>query len=1075
MSARIGRRAACLALVFAAVLVGFPATLFAATPSPAWTIESLSLPSHFVPGDEAHDYFYEVRAVDVTGAPLSSGPVTLTDVLPSGLTVKKFELNLASATVNQTVGGNETCAVETVGETSTVKCKIPMTVAGKAVSREAMTLRVTVKTPPSLEGTLTNTVQISGAGAAPVSTVSHNEASSDPAPAGLSWFQAELTAPDGSRQRQAGSHPYQFTTSFELNTEIGPQGFPIPAGSDVKDIEVNLPPGFVGDPTASSLCPIQQFNETEAFETVNKCPAGSVVGLIDGLAENLRFSQPVYALRPPPGMPAEFGFQVEGLAFYIETFVGPGPTYPIIARLRNLSEIKRPIASRLTLWGTPADSSHDRQRGGHCLASVTGASLGTCPAGQEARPLLRLPTQCESFSATTMLFDTWDGPGSWLSGVSASPAPEGCAALSFNPTISVVPQTTVADSPSGVRVALHLPQTSSPDLLGTADLRDADVTLPKGVSVNPSSAAGLAACSPAEIGLGSTSAPQCPDASKIGTVEVKTPLLDHPVRGSVYLAAQGDNPFDSLIAIYLAAVDPQSGVVLKLAGKVTPDPETGQITTSFSENPQLPFEDLIVELFGGQRGPLRTPSLCGTYTTSTDLRPWSAPASGPDATPSGSFEVTAAAGGGPCANDEAGLPHHPAFSAGSTLPLAGAYSPIVTKFSREDGSQQLSRLNVTLPDGLVAKLAGVPYCPEGAIAAAAARSNLGEGSAEIASPSCPAASRVGTVTVEAGAGSMPLRVSGGAYLAGPYNGAPISLVVVTPAVAGPFDLGVVVVRVALRVNPETAQVTAVSDPFPTILHGIPLDVRSVAVAMDRNQFGLNPTSCDPTTFAAEALSLGGVAAPLSNRFQVGGCEGLKFAPKLSVRLKGSTKRAGSPALTATLTTGKGEANLRRASVALPHSEFLAQGHINTICTRVQFAANACPAGSVYGRARAITPLLDQPLEGLVYLRSSNHPLPDLVVALRGQLDIDLVGRIDSVNGGIRTTFGSIPDAPVTKFVLSMRGGKKSLLENSRNLCASPARATAKLDAQNGKTHDFRPKLHIKCAHKSNNHGRAGGR
>ena len=1074
MTPGIRTRLGTCALSAVVALLGVSAVASAMAPSPAWRIESLSLPSNFAPGDEAHNYFYEVRAVNITGAPLGSGPVTLTDTLPTGLGVKKLELKLASATANQAIAGDEACSVETVGETSTVTCKVPTTLAGKQVSREAMTLRVYVKTPPSVAGPLTNSVQIAGAGAGSASAVSHNEAGFEPAAPGFTRFQSELTAPDGTAQRQAGSHPYQFTTSFELNTELSPKGEPIPAGSDVKDVEVVLPPGFVGDPTASSQCTAQQFNETEPFEPVNKCPAGSVVGVIDGLAENIRFSEPVYALRPPPGMPAEFGFQVEGLSFYIETALGPGPISPIIARLRNLSEIKRPIASRLTLWGTPADPSHDRLRG-HCLAFVTGASLGSCTAGQETKPFLRLPTQCENPLATTMLFDTWDSPGSWLSEGSTSPPPEGCAALSFNPTISVVPQTTVADSPSGLRVDVHLPQATSPDVLGTADLRDASVILPEGLTVNPSSAVGLASCSLAQIGLGSTLPPQCPDASKIGSVEVKTPLLDHPVPGSVYLAAQAENPFGSLIAIYLAAVDPQSGVVLKLAGKVTPDGETGQLITTFDENPQLPFEDLIVELFGGQRGPLRTPSFCGTYTTNTDLRPWSAPASGPDATPSDSFDVTTAPGGGACAGDEAALPHHPTFSAGTAVPLAGSYSSILTRLSREDGSQQLGRLNVTLPRGIVAKLAGVPYCSEGAIATATARSNPGEGGAEVASPSCPAASRVGTVSVEAGAGSMPLRVTGGAYLAGPYKGAPISLVVDTPAVAGPFDLGVVVVRVALRVDPETAQVTAVSDPFPTVLHGIPLDLRSVSVAIDREQFGLNPTSCDPSAVAAEAVSVAGQAALLSNRFQVGGCGGLKFAPRLSLRLKGSSRRAGFPALTATLRTGKGEANLRRASVALPHTEFLAQSHINTICTRVQFAADACPAGSVYGRARAITPLLDQPLEGPVYLRSSSHPLPDLVLALHGQLDIDLVGRIDSHNGGIRTTFSAVPDAPVTKFVLRMRGGKKSLLENSRNLCAAPARATVKMDAQNGKTHDFRPKLHINCARKSKKPRRGGGR
>ena len=1072
-----GFRTRFITLVIAASAVlsyGLPGTASAEVPSPAWRIESLSLPTHFVPGDGSHNYFYEVRAVDITGAPLGSGAVVLTDTLPSGLKVKKLEFALALATVNDTLDGDETCAVETVSETSTVTCKVPTTVAGQQVSREAMTLRIYVETPPSLAGPLTNSARIEGAGAGSDSTVSQNEASFEPASSGFTFFDTELTAPDGTPQLQAGSHPYQFTTSFELNTMLGASGLPVPAGSDLKDVEVVLPPGLVGDPTASSLCSIQQFNETVPGEPVNKCPAGSAVGVIDGLAENIRFSQPVYALQPPLGMPAEFGFQVGGLAFYIETAVGPGPQYPIVARLRNLSEIKRPLASRLTLWGTPADPSHDRQRGGHCFASVTGASLGSCPSGQEAKPFLRLPTQCENPLVTTMLFDPWSAPGSWLSAASTNPTPQGCASLSFGPTISVAPQTTVADSPSGLWIDLHLPQTDSSDLLATADLRDANVVLPQGVSVNPASATGLASCSSSEIDLGSSVPARCPDSSKVGAVELKTPLLYHALKGSVYLASQGENPFGSLVAIYIAVSDAESGVVLKLAGQVALDARTGQITTTFRENPQLPFEDLIVELFGGPRAPLRTPALCGTYTTNTDLRPWSAPASGPDASPADRFQVASASDGGPCATEEGKLPNHPSFSTGTAVPLAGAYSAILTELRREDGSQELDRLNVRFPKGLLAKLAGVPYCPEGAIAAATARSNPGEGRAEAAASSCPVASRVGSIAAEAGAGSAPLQVRGGVYLAGPYKGAPLSLVVDTPAIAGPFDLGVVVVRVALRVDPETAQVTALSDPFPTILDGIPLDLRGISVTLDRAKFGLNPTSCDSAAVQGEAISVAGQAAPLSNHFQVGGCEGLKFAPHLVLKLKGQSKRAGFPALTATLTTAEGEANLRRISVALPHSEFLAQSHIDKVCTRVQFAADACPAGSVYGRARAVTPLFGKPLEGPVYLRSSNHPLPDLVVALHGQIEIDLVGRIDSVRGDIRTTFNTIPDAPVGKFVLQMKGGKRSLLENSRNLCAGAPRALAQVRAQNGKAHDLPPKLHIKCVRKSN-HRQGGGR
>jgi hypothetical protein len=381
--------------------------------------------------------------------------------------------------------------------------------------------------------------------------------------------------------------------------------------------------------------------------------------------------------------------------------------------------------------------------------------------------------------------------------------------------------------------------------------------------------------------------------------------------------------------------------------------------------------------------------------------------------------------------------------------------------SRDDGTQPLSGLTVTLPKGLTGKLAGIPYCSDAALGSVSG--NEGTGAAQLASPTCPAASQLGTVSVGAGAGSNPLYVNTGkAYLAGPYKGAPLSMAIVTPAVAGPFDLGNVVVRTALRVDPESAVITAVSDPIPTILHGIPLDLRDVWVNLDRSGFTLNPTNCEELGFTGSASSPSGASAPLSARFQAVSCAALGFKPRLALSVKGGTKRGAYQRLKAVLNAKPGEANIGKVSVALPHSEFLAQEHIRTICTRVQFAADQCPAGSIYGQATAYTPLLEQPLSGPVYLRSSNNPLPDLVAALHGQIDIDLVGRIDSVKGGIRNTFESVPDAPVSKFVLEMKGGKKSLLVNSRNLCKSTNKATVNMTGQNGKAHDFRPVLKSSC-------------
>jgi hypothetical protein len=336
-------------------------------------------------------------------------------------------------------------------------------------------------------------------------------------------------------------------------------------------------------------------------------------------------------------------------------------------------------------------------------------------------------------------------------------------------------------------------------------------------------------------------------------------------------------------------------------------------------------------------------------------------------------------------------------------------------------------------------------------------------------PSCPAASQLGTVSAGAGSGPSPFFVQGKVYLAGPYKGAPLSIAIITPAVAGPFDLGAVVVRAGLYVDESTAQITVKSDPLPTILQGIPLDVRSVAVQVDRNQFTLNPTNCEEKAITAQLTSLAGAVASLQSHFQVGGCAGLGFKPSLKLSLKGATKRTGHPSLTATVTYPKGGSytNIARAQVTLPHSEFLDQAHIKTICTRVQFAAKACPAASVYGHAKAITPLLDAPLSGPVYLRSSNHELPDLVADLNGQVEVTLVGRVDTgKSGGIRNTFEAVPDAPVSKFVLSMQGGKKGLLVNSADICGKPQRAIVNLTAHNGKTLKMTPVIANSCGAKA---------
>jgi uncharacterized repeat protein (TIGR01451 family) len=1082
--------ATLLAAVFAAGLIAAPVVIAAPAPAPAFAIQSLAVPTNFAPGGKGA---YQVFVTNSGAETTDQSQITITDTLPAGLEVE--EVALLDPRIFTDIGKG--CEVKVVGEISTVTCKVtdallPQYKPAKLLPTNQLYLAIHVAVPADASGALVNRVQVAGGGAAPAGAEVENEASPEDASAGFAEFKAELTGPDDQPVGAADSHPYQYTTSFAVNTAPSPPGSAaplVPAGGDLRDVEVALPPGLAGNPTAIDRCSMRDFNTSKGTVTTpeggdsrpNDCPAGSAVGValveqLEGVGAVRKF--PIYNLIPPPGMPAQFGFQILEAPIYINTKLRSDGDYGVSAYLKDVTEAQRVTASKFIFWGTPWEQSHETVRG-RCAETVE-----LCPVVGTPRPFLRLPSSCANPLTTTMAYSTWTRPPIFVGQSDTEAAPSGCNQPPFTPTIEAKPSTNVADAPSGLHVDVHLPQKANEDPagLGEADLRDATVNLPPGLSVNPASADGLAACSFAQIGYQglkqgkpsfSTDPANCPDASKIGTVTIESPLVDHPLPGAIYLAKQNENPSNSLLALYIAVNDPITGVVIKLPGKVETDPVTGQITNTFKQNPQLPFEDLKVDLFEGARAPLRTPQTCGesatnpTHTTNTSLVPWTAP-EGLTAHPADSFAMVQSPSGGPCAASQGDLPNAPSFEAGTANPLAGAYSPFLLRLKREDGSQELKGLNVTLPTGLIARLAGTTECSAAGVAQAQSRTNPGEGALEQASPSCPASSQLGTVTVGAGAGPSPFYAQGKAYLAGPYKGAPLSMLIITPAVAGPFDLGSVAVRAALNVDPESTKVTVKSDPIPTILQGIPLDVRSIAVKIDRSDFTLNPTSCEVKALSAEAISVSGSVANLKNRFQVGGCSNLAFKPKLSFKLKGKTKRGGFPALRATLTYPKAGAysNIAKAVVALPHSEFLAQSHIRTICTRVQFAANACPKGAIYGKARAITPLLDKPLEGPVYLRSSSNPLPDLVADLNGQIHVVLVGRVDSVRGGIRNSFEAVPDAPVSKFTLSLPAGKKGLLENSTDICKGKHKANAAFTAQNGKVLVLRPKLKAKCRGKA---------
>ncbi len=890
---------------------------------------------------------------------------------------------------------------------------------------------------------------------------------------GLTELEVSSITESGAPEVQAGAHP------FALVTELSTVGEEVPPGSghiypvqEMKDLRIAFPPGLVGKPTAAQRCTIVQFL---ASGEKTDCPDDSAVGVAEityggGEGDSHTAQAALYNLTPAFGSVARLGFVVENLApVMLNVKVNPEPPHNVIATASNITQEVFFDAAKTTVWGVPASPAHDAQRG-NCLKDG-----GTCPASGEEVPFLSLPTDCTAPLSFGFEADSWQNPSppgvpypfqatATVQDESNPPndlSPSGCANLKFEPTLEARPTTNVADAPSGLHVDLHVPQpdeVTEPGALRQADLRQTVVTLPPGLVINPSAANGLGSCSEEQIGyLGKheAGAPAgCPDSAKIGTAEVNTPLIDHPLEGSVYVATPYANPFGSLLAIYVAIDDPVTGIVVNLPGEIQPDPVTGQIRAAFTDTPQLPFEDFKLEFNKGPHAPLRTPAVCREYATASTMTPWTAP-EGSAVSDSDPWAISAAPGGGACPGSGGALPNSPQLEAGSATPTAGAFGPLVVHLRRDDDSQEFSQLTLSPPPGLLARLVGVPYCSEEAIAAAAAKS----GSEEQESPSCPAVSRVGSVNIAAGAGPSPYWVHGEVYLSGPYNGAPLSLAVITPAVAGPFDLGTVVVRVALRVDPETARITAVSDRIPAILAGIPLDVRSINMSVDRPNFALTGTSCDPSSFTGQLVSTLGNSASLTEPYQLAECRRLAFKPKLSLRLFGQTHRGAHPKLRAVLRMPVGgQANVARAAVALPHSEFLEQAHINTICTRVQFAVKACPKGSVYGYAKAWSPLLDQPLRGPVYLRSSDHTLPDLVASLDGQIHVDLVGRIDSVHDGIRTTFDSVPDAPVSKFILNMRGGGKGLLVNSTDICRGRHAASATFTAQNGKTRQLHPAL-----------------
>jgi hypothetical protein len=991
---------------------------------------------------------------------------------------------------------------------------------------EWLEMRVAVKNNGAAPGS-TYTSEVSGGGASPVSRIRPLPIGSTAPAFGAEEYGLVPEEEGGAVDTRAGSHPYQLTTTFGLN-QNGPEHFGgvgaeqyIHAPGQARNLHFRLPPGQIGNATAIPKCSANDFTSVVEGEE-NLCPADTAIGVAtitidEPLHVGLNtYPIPLYNLQPAVGEPARFGFELVSAPIVLDTAVrsGTGEDYGVTVTTSNTSQLANFISASVTFWGTPGDPSHDHSRGWSCLVGghwtrLAGRNIPCEPQKQEKPPaFLTLPTNCSAPYATAVEGDSWGSPvtpATILKPLSYSLEEKGtplsltgCNQVPFSPTIKSEPTSNAATSPTGLNFDIGVDDEGilNEEGIAQSQLKKAVVTLPEGFTTNPSVAEGLKACSEAEYDSATEEAGTgCLDESKIGEVEIESPLVEPIIHGSLYVAKQKENPNGNLLTIYMVARNPEVGVLVKQALRVTPNPVTGQLTTEVDDVPQLPFSRFHLSFRQGQRSPLITPPACGTYAVKAALYPWSNP--GTPVERESSFQISQGPEGLGCPSGGV-PPFHPVLEAGTLNNAAGTYSPFVTHITRKDSEQEITRFSIKLPTGLIAKLKGVSECSDAQIAAAKAREHEGGATEEEAHPSCPANSEVGHTLVGTGVGNVLAYAGGKLYLAGPYHGSPISLVSVNDAKVGPFDLGTVVVRFALDVNHETAEVSvdgANSDPIPHIVDGIPIHLRDIRAYVSRPGFTLNPTSCAKKSTAATILGSGlnfasssdDVPVTVSSPFQAADCASLGFKPKLALNLVGKkTHRGALPAFKAVLTYPKygSYANVAKAQVTLPGSEFLEQGHLKNVCTRKVFETGKnpgenCPKNSIYGKARATTPLLEAPLEGPVYLRTGyGTKLPELAAALNGpQISITLAGTIDSVHqkgtegSRIRNTFAVVPDAPVEKFTLELKGGKKGLLVNSTDVCKGTHKALAAFTGQNGKLSETEPALKAQCGKGSGKKGK----
>lgn len=868
---------------------------------------------------------------------------------------------------------------------------------------------------------------------------------------GVTGFAGAATHPDGTRNAQAGAHP-DLVTQIDFSAATNEYGLS-EADGNVKDVVVDLPPGVVGNPTVAPTCDRSLLSR--GFFTLARCPIESQVGIAHVsfafVGQILTEPVPIYRFEPPRSVPALFAFNVLGVVAVLTPELR-GHDYGLTVRTPNVSQGLAITGTRITLWGVPADPVHDAQRWRPNPAVEDDGAFGTSSAS-ERRPFTTAPTNCSAGPLTTSIrARSWQRPDVWseasfdtdFDGLPLQV--EGCDRLPFAPEVEIAPTVTAPDAPTGLDVSIEIPQhLDNPDGLAASHLRDVKVTLPEGMTINPGSAGGLGACDDAQLGLGDNSPARCPDNARIGSVTAKSPLLEEDLTGGVYIRSQasGDPESGEMFRLALALENVERGVYVKLGGAVRVSAATGRIVTEFEDNPQLPVERIALTLKSGARAPLANPDTCGEKAIDTTLTSWSSQTVERRST----FTVPCADGLGSFAPD---------FTAGTVSPIAGVASPFALRIDKPDGQSDLDAVTLSLPKGLLANLKG----------------NVGQ--------------RVGTARVAAGPGASPFWLSGPVVLEGPYGDAPFSLRVTVPAVAGPFDLGEVVVRQKIYVDPETAQVSIVSDPLPTIVKGVPVRLQSLDVAVDMPGFTINPTSCEPATIDGTLGSSAGQSVPVSTRFQVGECASLGFAPRLAMRATGrkQTRTGHHPGLRAVLTQPTGQANVGRAKVTLPPSIVLDPTNTHDpelLCGYDESLRASCPASTVIGRATAHSPVLNRPLTGDVHLvqgikfgptGNRLRTTPSLLVKLRGEVAINLRARSDVRDGRLVTTFASVPDAPVSRFAMKIAGGKNGILVVTRtrrtkiDLCRSRQVADVETDGHNGKQADYRTTVKTPCRKKA---------